>query len=143
MWQEVMRLRDKVAIVTGSTSGIGKAAAERFVTEGAKVTIVGRNAEHGQILERTLRHRAANQEAGDALFVRPDVSRPEDIRQVVSAAVGRWSLVDILVNNAAMMTFQRVADLEADGDKVLSVNLKPAFLLPSTACRTCVRAERS
>ena len=124
-----MRLRDKVAIVTGSTSGIGKAAAERFVAEGAKLTVVGRNAEHGQILERTLRHRAASQEAGDALFVRADVSRPEDIRQVVSAAVERWSLVDILVNNAAMMTFQRVADLdEAAWDKVLSVNLKAAFL---------------
>ena len=124
-----MRLRDKVAIVTGSTSGIGKAAAERFVEEGAKVTIVGRNAEQGQILERTLRQRAASQEAGDALFVRADVSRPEDIRQVVSAAVERWSTVDILVNNAATMTFQRVANLdEADWDKVLSVNLKAAFL---------------
>jgi glucose 1-dehydrogenase len=124
-----MRLRDKVAIVTGSTSGIGKAVAERFVAEGAKVAIVGRNAEHGQTLERDLRQRATRQEAGDALFVRADVSRPEDIREVVSAAVERWEQLDILVNNAAVMTFQRIADLdEADWDKVLGVNLKAAFL---------------
>ena len=124
-----MRLRDKVAIVTGSTSGIGKAVAERFVAEGAKVAIVGRNAEHGQSLERDLRHRATRQEAGDALFVRADVSRPEDIREVVSAAVERWGQLDILVNNAAAMSFQRITDLdEADWDKVLGVNLKAAFL---------------
>ena len=124
-----MRLRDKVAIVTGSTSGIGKAVAERFVAEGAKVAIVGRNAENGQSLERDLRHSATRQEAGDALFVRADVSRPEDIREVVSAAVERWGQLDILVNNAAVMTFQRIADLdEADWDKVLGVNLKAAFL---------------
>lgn len=124
-----MRLQDKVAIVTGSTSGIGKAAAQRFAAEGAKVTIVGRNAEHGQGIQRVLREQAADQGAGDALFVQADLLRPDDIRSVVDATLGRWGQVDILVNNAAVMTFTRIADLdEAEWDKVLGVNLKAAFL---------------
>lgn len=124
-----MRLRDKVAIVTGSTSGIGEAAAERFAAEGGKVTTFGRNAEHGQVLERELRGKAAGQGAGDSLFVPADVSRPDDIRKVVDATLGHWGQADILVNNAAIMALTRIADLEeADWDKVLGVNLKAAFL---------------
>ena len=124
-----MRLRDKAAIVTGSTSGIGKAAAERFAAEGAMVTVVGRNAEHGQAIERELKELTASEGAGDALFVQADVSRPDDVRKVVDATVGRWGRVDILVNNAAVMTFTPIAELdEADWDKVLGVNLKAAFL---------------
>ena len=124
-----MRLLDKVAIITGSTSGIGKAAAERFLAEGARVAIVGRNVERGQAIERGLRERATGRGAGDALFVRTDVSRPEDVRKVVDATVERWGRVDVLVNNAAMMTFERVVDLDdADWDELLGVNLKAAFL---------------
>lgn len=124
-----MRLRNKVAIVTGSTSGIGKATAERFVLEGAMVVIVGRNAESGRAVEQTLRERSANQQAGDALFVPADVSRAGDIEAVVNAAVERWGRIDVLVNNAAMMTFKRIIDLdEADWDRVLDTNLKAAFL---------------
>ena len=124
-----MQLADKVAIVTGSTSGIGRATAERFVAEGARVTVTGRREPEGRAVEAVLRETAARQRAGDALYVRTDVSRGEDVRQAVAATVARWGRVDILVNNAATMVFRRVVDLdEAEWDQVLDVNLKGAFL---------------
>lgn len=124
-----MRLRDRVAIVTGSTSGIGRATAERFVAEGARVTVTGRREAEGRAVEQALREAAARQGAGDALFVQMDVSRAEDVRRSVGATVERWGRVDILVNNAATMVFRRVVDLEeAEWDQVLGVNLKGAFL---------------
>lgn len=79
-----MRLSGKTAIVTGSTSGIGRATAERFVAEGARVTVVGRNPEAGAEIERKLR-----EGGGDALFVQADVSRTEDVRRIVEATVSR------------------------------------------------------
>lgn len=124
-----MRLRDRVAIITGSTSGIGKVTAERFVAEGARVTVIGRSEEEGRAIERDLKERAARQQAGDALYARTDVSRTDDVRRAVEATVERWGRVDILVNNAAVMTFDRIVDLdESDWDRVLAVNLKGAFL---------------
>ena len=125
----MMRLRDKVAIVTGSTSGIGRATAERFVAEGARVTVTGRREPEGRAVEQVLREAATGQGAGDALYVRTDVSRAEDVRRAVAATVERWGRIDVLVNNAATMVFERVVDLEeAEWDRVLGVNLKGAFL---------------
>jgi glucose 1-dehydrogenase len=124
-----MRLRDRVAIVTSSTSGIGRATAERFVAEGARVTVTGRREAEGRAIEAALRDSAARQGAGDALYVQMDVSRAEDVRRAVAATVERWGRVDVLVNNAAAMVFKRVVDLdEAEWDQVLGVNLKGAFL---------------
>lgn len=124
-----MQLRDKVALVTGSTSGIGRATAERFVAEGARVTVTGRREPEGRAVEQALRDAATRQQAGDALYVPMDVSRADDVRRAVDATVARWGRVDILVNNAAVMIFKRVVDLdEADWDQVLGVNLKGAFL---------------
>lgn len=122
-----MRLRDKVAIITGSTSGIGRAAAERFVTEGARVTVIGRREEEGRLVEQELR-RLALESGGDGLFVRTDLLQTADIRAAVTATVERWGRVDILVNNAALMTFDRMVELEeADWERVLGVNLTGAF----------------
>lgn len=124
-----MQLRDKVAIVTGSTSGIGRATAERFVAEGARVTVTGRREAEGQAVAQALRDAAASREAGEALYVPMDVSCPQDVRRAVAVTVKRWGRVDVLVNNAATMVFERVVDLEeAAWDHVLGVNLKGAFL---------------
>jgi NAD(P)-dependent dehydrogenase (short-subunit alcohol dehydrogenase family) len=118
------RFKSKVCIVTGGTSGIGRAACERFAAEGGMVVAVGRNPEHG---EETVRGIAAA--GGQAIFAKADVSQDAEVRAAVESAVGKWGKVDVVVNNAAMMTFDPVIKLsERDWDHVLAVNLKSVFL---------------
>ena len=124
-----MRLRDKVAIVTGSTSGIGRATAELFAREGAKVLFTGRSEKEGEAIVASLSDVASLELGGEAGFVAADVSKSAEVQRVVQAAVDRWGRIDTLVNNAAMMTFDAIADLsEDDWDRVLAVNLKGPFL---------------
>jgi glucose 1-dehydrogenase len=130
-----MRFKDKVAIVTGSTSGIGKATVEQFVAEGGCVTIIGLNPQAGREIEKQLNDAASRQGCGGALFCRTDVSKSAEVQAAVKATVDRWGKIDILVNNAAMMTFKPIVDLdESDWDRVLSVNLKGPFLF----CKYCI-----
>ncbi len=132
-----MRLLDKVAIVTGSTSGIGRATAERFAREGAHVLVTGRSKDEAEAVASALNDTALRDGTGEAAFVAADASSSEGVREVVAAAVQRWGRVDLLVNNAAMMTFDPISDLEEeDWDKVLAVNLRGPFLLRNTACLT-------
>jgi NAD(P)-dependent dehydrogenase (short-subunit alcohol dehydrogenase family) len=85
---------------------------------------VGRNPEHG---EETVRSIVAA--GGQAIFARADVSQDAEVRAAVESAVGKWGKVDVVVNNAAMMTFDPVTELsERDWDRVLAVNLKSVFL---------------
>ena len=91
-----MRLAGKVALVTGSTRGIGRATAVRFGAEGAKVVVTGRTRDAGEAVEREIR--AAG---GDAIFVSADFSREEDVVGVVDAALERYGALSTLVNNAA------------------------------------------
>lgn len=124
-----MRLKDRVAIVTGSTSGIGRTTAELFVREGAKVLFTGRNEKEGDAIIAFLSDGSSTGSGGEASFVAADISRSNEVQMAVQAAVDRWGRIDILVNNAAMMTFDPIAELsEEDWDKVFAVNLKGPFL---------------
>ena len=87
------RLSNKIAIITGATSGIGRRTAERFVAEGARIVACGRRAELGKTLEQEL-----GQER--CLFVAADVSREADVKALVEACVRKWGRVDCLFNNA-------------------------------------------
>jgi NAD(P)-dependent dehydrogenase (short-subunit alcohol dehydrogenase family) len=91
-----MRLGGKVAIVTGSTRGIGQATAARFAAEGAKVVITGRTEEAGHEVENRIRSAG-----GDALFVRTDLAREEDVGRAVEACIAQYGPPTVLVNNAA------------------------------------------
>jgi glucose 1-dehydrogenase len=127
--EPVMRFTNKVCIVTGGGSGIGRATCLRLADEGAAVVIADLNPEHGN---QTVQ--AISSKGGQALFQRCDVGRSADIQAVVKAAVDRWKKIDVVVNNAAMMTFLPVVDLPEDQwDKVLAVNLKSVFLFSKFA----------
>jgi NAD(P)-dependent dehydrogenase (short-subunit alcohol dehydrogenase family) len=119
-----MRFTDKVCLVTGAASGIGAATARRFGTEGGQVLLIDVDEKGGeQIAQDIVR------QGGHAFFARADVSNPADVRQAITAATSRWQALDVVVNDAAMMTFQPIADLpDEDWDRVLAVNLRSVFL---------------
>ena len=119
-----MRFSDKVCIVTGGGSGIGRAACEQFAREGGKVLVVDVSEEGGNETVRRI------QTAGsEALFARADVGDVAQVRAAVQKAVDRWGHVDVLVNNAAMMTFDTIVNLDEDKwDRLMAVNLKSVFL---------------
>jgi NAD(P)-dependent dehydrogenase (short-subunit alcohol dehydrogenase family) len=119
-----MRFSGKVCLVTGGGSGIGRAACLRFAAEGGLVAVVDRDAEHGEEAVR-----AIGAAGGQALFANADVSQSPQVRAAIDQTVSAWGRIDVLVNNAAMMTFTSLIDLpEADWDAVMGVNLRSAFL---------------
>lgn len=122
------RLAGKVAIITGSTEGIGEVAAHKFAAEGAAgVLVVGRNEARAQEVAASI-----NEGGGNAFACRTDVSDPEDVRRMVATAKERWGRIDILVNNAAKTTNQLdVGVVEQDleeWNKAFAVNVTGAML---------------
>jgi meso-butanediol dehydrogenase/(S,S)-butanediol dehydrogenase/diacetyl reductase len=118
-----MRLKEKVALITGGGSGIGAAVAERFVAEGAKVCITGRRQE---VLDKAV----AAYPPGTAVACSGDVSKDEDVQRMVSAALGFNGRIDILVNNAGVSTQGGVVEIDsATWREGLEVNLTGPFLL--------------
>jgi len=120
-----MRLKGKVALITGGTSGIGEAAALLFAKEGAKVTIASRGTAGDGVIERI----KAN--GGDAQYVKADVSKSADIQNLVKQHTECYGRLDILFNNASWEgTVKPVVDTaEEDLDRVIDTNLKSVFLL--------------
>jgi p-cumic alcohol dehydrogenase len=118
-----MRLKDKVAIITGAATGIGNAIAQAYLKEGAKVVIADlKGAEEA----------AAKLGSDVALGVFTDVSDPESTRKMAAAALERFGRIDILVNNAGIFTGLNYVPLEAiavaDWDKLYAVNVKGPWL---------------
>jgi len=129
-----MRLADKVALVTGAAQGIGRACAEVFAKEGARVVLADVNEEAGRAAAAALA--AAGHEA---LFVRCDVARKAEVEDAVAAAVRAFGRLDVLVANAGIVHAAEFLDLEeADFDRVLAVNLKGVFLAGQAAARRMV-----
>jgi NAD(P)-dependent dehydrogenase (short-subunit alcohol dehydrogenase family) len=121
-----MRLANKVAIITGSASGMGRAAADLFAREGAAVVLTDILEAEGQEAARQIR--AAG---GQAIFIPADVSRAEQVQRMVAGAIEAYGRIDVLYNNAGIMPPEdgSVVDLdEALWDRVMNINLKSAFL---------------
>lgn len=91
------RLKDKICILTGTNSGIGRACAYLFAEEGATVIMAARRKDRGEAIEKDLREKGY-----EAYFVPTDISKPEDIDRVVDFTIEKFGRVDVLVNNAAM-----------------------------------------
>lgn len=119
-----MRLRDKVAIVTGAGRGIGRATARLFAKEGAKVVLNDLNA---ALVEETTK--LITEQGGEATVVVGDVARAEDAEALAQTAVERYGRIDVLDNNAAIAVFPDILELaEADWDRLMDVNVKGTYL---------------
>ena len=124
-----MRLKDRVAIVTGGTSGIGSAAAKRLAQEGAAVAVVGRSVERGEEIAREI---VAS--GGRAIFIRGDVRLASDCQRAVELTLARFGQVDILFNNAGVFHPRSVPDCtEEEWDDTIDSSLKGAFLMSKFA----------
>jgi 3-oxoacyl-[acyl-carrier protein] reductase len=136
-----MRLKDRVALITGGAAGIGKATAQRFVEEGAHVVICDVNTEAGQ---------AAVTELGpNAAFYQVDVTDRQAVQEWVDAVVEKYGRVDILVNNAGVLRDNMLVKVkdgelvrqmpEAEFDLVIAVNLKGVFNCTQAVAPTMIK----
>lgn len=119
-------LRDKVAVITGGSSGIGRAAALAFAAEGAHVAIGARRVEEGQATVRLV-----EDQGGTACFVQTDVTQSAQVKRLVDTAIEHWGRLDYAFNNAGVegVPFVKVADYsEQVWDKLIDINLKGVFL---------------
>jgi meso-butanediol dehydrogenase/(S,S)-butanediol dehydrogenase/diacetyl reductase len=120
-----MRLKDKVAIITGGGSGIGRASAELFAREGAKVVVADFNEKAGQEAVAAIR-----QAGGEAIFVPVDVSDSAQVQRLVDTTLQAYGGIDILVNNAGILLFGTALDTSLqDWERVIAINLTGTFLL--------------
>lgn len=117
------KLSGKVAIVTGGSSGIGKAISLAYAKEGAKVVVAARNAERSQAVVDEIK-----KNGGDALFIQTDVLVESDIKALVEKTVAQYGQIDILVNNAGMQVLKPLPDVSSDDwDHVMNGNAKAVF----------------
>ena len=120
-----MRLRDKIAIVTGAASGFGRGIAQRFAAEGARVVANDLDAENGERVVRQI-----VEVGGNARFVQGDVSKDADVKRVIDFAIAQYGDLDIVVNNAGTThRNQPLLDVtEEQFDRIYAVNVKSLFL---------------
>jgi glucose 1-dehydrogenase len=129
-----LKLKNKVALVTGAARGIGYAIAQRFVAEGATVIVADVLDAEGKAAAKKL----------NATFVHCDVSKSADTNRVIDAIVAQHGAIDILVNNAAISIIKDFLDVtEDDFDKVLAINLKGSFLLAQAAAKQMVKQVKA
>jgi NAD(P)-dependent dehydrogenase (short-subunit alcohol dehydrogenase family) len=128
--EQALRLKDRIALVTGAARGIGLAIAKRLSEEGARVTMA-------DVLDAEGASAASHL---GAAYLHCDLARPADIAAAIAAMVQNHGAVDLVVNNAAISIAKDFLDVtEEDFDKVIRVNLKGAFLLTQAAARQMVK----
>ncbi len=138
-----MLLQDRVALITGAASGIGKASARLFAREGAKVLIADLDEANGRAVAAEI-----TAAGGTAQFVPTDVSKAADAARAVAAAVSAWGRLDILYNNAAPTRLCNERDRavheldEAVWDTMINVALKGVFLMSKHALPVMMRQKR-
>jgi NAD(P)-dependent dehydrogenase (short-subunit alcohol dehydrogenase family) len=133
-----MRLKDRVALITGGTSGIGEAAAILFAKEGAKVAITGRDEKRGHAVVEQI-----TGDGGKAIFVRADVRKAEECSGVVEDTLRAFGRLDILFNNAGVFYPHTILDCtEEEWDLQMDINLKGTFLMSKAALPHMIAQRR-
>ncbi len=134
-----MKLKDRVAIVTGATSGIGEASARLFAEEGARVTVAGRDEARGRNVAAAIA--AAG---GKALFVRADVRLPADCERIVAETLRAFGgRLDVLFNNAGVFHPHNAVDCtEEEWDATVDSSLKGAWLMSRYSLPTMIAQGR-
>ena len=123
------RLKDKVAVITGSGKGLGQAMALLFSREGAKIVVFDIDEPAGRETVEQIQ-----EQGGEAIYSHGDVSKPDDAVRLINTAVDAYGRVDVLVNNAGVHVDRTVADTtEEEWDQILGVNLKGVFLCSKAA----------
>lgn len=119
------RLHGKVSIVTGAARGIGRATATLFAKEGSSIVIVD-VLEEGREVADDINSMSGNEVA---IFVKADVSREEDVKNMVEVALERFGKINVLVNNAGVGHFKDIMETSvAEWDRIININLRGAFL---------------
>ena len=138
MQKDVYSLRDKVALITGGSRGIGQAIAMLFAEAGADVVIASRNRRPRELEETAERVRSMGRKV---LAVPAHVAKKEDVNRLVQSSLDAFGRIDILVNNAGgNPVLSTIADLDDEAfDKVLEINLKAAFLMSKAAIPAMIR----
>ena len=121
----MQRFKNKICFVTGATSGIGRAVAVQLGHEGGRVALLDRDITHGRDVVRQI-----EAVGGQALLIRADVGRDASLQAAVRKILVAWGRIDVLVNNAALMTFEPVLQLDPkQWDRVMNVNVRALFRL--------------
>jgi NAD(P)-dependent dehydrogenase (short-subunit alcohol dehydrogenase family) len=125
----LMKLEDRVALITGGTSGIGRATAALFASEGAVVVLTGRNTQRGEEVAQGI-----VEAGGRATFMRADVRLADDCRRSVEQTLAQHGRIDILFNNAGVFHPRTVPECtEEEWDETIDSSLKGAFLMSKFA----------
>ena len=131
-------LKDKIAMVTGASRGIGAAIAKRLANEGAKVAI-----NYNSSKEQPLQVLSAVQEVSEGMLVQGDVSVQADAEKVLSQVIENWGKIDILVNNAGINRDKLLMRMDAsDWDDVMNVNLRGTFLCTKLVLPYLIKQRR-
>lgn len=130
-------LKDKVAIVTGARRGMGRADALTLARAGAKVVVADISLEE---CEKVVEEIKSNK--GEAIAVKCDVTKKDEVDAMIQAAVKKWGKLDILVNNAGVCNFKPFLDMtEKDWDFTLDINLKGYFLCAQAAAKEMAKQK--
>jgi len=129
-----MRLKDKIAIITGASVGIGHHTALQFAREGAKVAVNSQSARAKAVADEI------NSSGGEAIFIQGKVEIEADAKKLVGDTIAKWGRLDILVNNAGIVLPGAVDNISADDfDQTMAVNVRGVFLMSKFACQQMLK----
>jgi len=123
-----MRMKDKVAVITGASVGIGQSTAELFAREGARVVVNSQSVRGAAVADQIAKN------GGSAAFVQGDVTQPDDAQRIIDATVQQFGRLDVLVNNAGIVLPGTVDTTSVeDWDRTIAVNVRGVYLMSKAA----------